>query len=128
VTSPDDETAATAVLLELQAITRPVRTLLFASRVVAVACVVSPGSRVLEPSVTLTDATATGGGEATVSTALPVLPSHVAMICTVPTAIAVTRPDADTVATPVLLELQAITRPVRVLLFASRVTAVACVV
>jgi hypothetical protein len=50
------------------------------------------------------------------------------MICTVPTAIALTRPEVDTVATPVLLELQVIRRPVSTLLFASRVVAVACVV
>ncbi len=35
VTSPDDETVLTAELLELQATTRPVSTLLLASRVMA---------------------------------------------------------------------------------------------
>jgi hypothetical protein len=40
-------------------------------------------------------------------------------------AIAVTRPALDTVAIPVLLELQVIARPVRTLLLASRVVAVA---
>jgi hypothetical protein len=47
------------------------------------------------------------------------------MICAEPTATAVTRPEADTVATAVLLELQATERPVRTLLLASRVVAVA---
>jgi hypothetical protein len=40
-------------------------------------------------------------------------------------AIAVTRPALDTVAIPVLLELQVTARPVRTLLLASRVVAVA---
>ena len=76
-------------------------------------------------SVTLTDATAIGVGLLTVRVAAPDLPSHAATICTLPTAIAVTRPELDTVATPVLLELHVIARPVRTLLLASRVVAVA---
>jgi hypothetical protein len=40
-----------------------------------------------------------------------------------PAATAVTKPEAETVLTPVLLEPQVITRPVSTLLFASRVTA-----
>jgi hypothetical protein len=125
VTRPDAETVANAMLSELHVITRPVRMLLFASRVVAVACVVNPGFREPVLSVTLTDAT---GAAVMVSVALPVCPSQPAMICTVPTAIALTRPEVDTVATPVLLELQVIARPVSTLLFASRVVAVAWVV
>jgi hypothetical protein len=71
VTSPDPETVATLALLELQLIVRPVRTLLLASRVVALACVVCPGFRELADSDTLTDATAMGGAELTVRAALP---------------------------------------------------------
>jgi hypothetical protein len=55
--------------------------------------------------------------------AVPVLVSLVAVIVALPAAIAVTRPDAETVLMLVLLELQAITRPVRTLLLASRVVA-----
>jgi hypothetical protein len=45
------------------------------------------------------------------------------VIVALPAAIAVTKPDAETVLMLVLLELQAITRPVRTLLLASRVVA-----
>ena len=70
-------------------------------------------------------ATGTGGGAATVSVALPLLLSLVAIICAEPTATALTTPDALTVATPVLLDVQAMLRPASTLLFASRVVAVA---
>jgi hypothetical protein len=61
VTSP--EALFTAAMLgasDVHAITRSVSTLLFASRVVAVACVVSPSTSDAAPSVTLTEATSTG--------------------------------------------------------------------
>jgi hypothetical protein len=65
-----------------------------------------------------------GGGAAVfVSVALPIFNSLVALICTVPAATAVARPDAETVAMAVLLELQLTARPVRTLLLASRVVA-----
>jgi hypothetical protein len=47
------------------------------------------------------------------------------MICAVPEPAADTKPDEETVATALLLELQVIARPVRTLLLASRVVAVA---
>jgi hypothetical protein len=71
VTKPDPETVATAVLLELHAMERPVSTLLLASRVVAVACVVCPGASELFARDRLTDATGTGGVDTTLSVALP---------------------------------------------------------
>jgi hypothetical protein len=114
-----------APLLEAQLIARPVSTLLLASRVVAVACVVWPGLRLLAARETLTEATATGGADDTVIVALPLRPSLVAVISADPTAAAVTRPDVDTVATELLVELQVTARPVRTLLLASRVVAVA---
>jgi hypothetical protein len=55
--------------------------------------------------------------------AVPVLVSLVAVIVALPAAIAVTRPDAETVLMLVLLEFQLITRPVSTLLLASRVVA-----
>jgi hypothetical protein len=119
---------ATAVLLELQLIDRPVSTLLLASRVVAVAWVVWPGLRELFASDTLTEATGTGGAVVTVNVALPFCPSLVALICADPTATAVTTPEELTVATELSLELQLTLRPVRTLLLASRVVAVAWVV
>jgi hypothetical protein len=131
VTNPELLTVATDVLLDVQAIARPVRTLLLASRVVAVACVVDPGLSEVELSETLTDATAAGGGgggAATLTPALPLFPSLVAVICAVPAATAVTTPEPLTVATPLLLDVQAMARPVSTLLLASRVVAVACVV
>jgi len=65
---------------------------------------------------------------ATVSVALPLLPSLVAVIWEVPTATAVTRPALETVATPVLAELQTTARPDKTLLAESRMVALACVV
>jgi hypothetical protein len=50
------------------------------------------------------------------------------MICAEPTATALTTPDALTVATPVLLEVQAMLRPESTLLFESRIVALAGVV
>src|SRR5712672_78021 len=69
-----------------------------------------------------------GGGEpvVTVIVDVPVLPSLVAVTCTLPITSAVTRPDAEIPATLVLPELQVMTRPVSTLLFASRVTAESC--
>jgi len=74
---------------------------------------------------TVTEATGTG---TTVTLALPVCPSLVAVMIVEPTAIAVTTPWAETVAIAVFALLQVTTLPVRTLLLASRVTAVACVV
>ena len=56
---------------------------------------------------------ATGGGF-TVRVAVPDLPSLVAVIVVVPVATPVATPEELTVATAVLLELQATTRPVSV--------------
>src|SRR5205085_9240482 len=95
------ETVATALLSDDQAMTRPVKTALFASRVVAVACVVCPIWIGDAARVTPTEATGIG---VTVSGALPVWPPLAALICAVPSAIAVTTPVVDTVATAVLSE------------------------
>jgi len=105
--------------------------LLFASRVVADNCCVLPIATVALEGETETDATGTGGGggAGTVMLELPVLPSLVAVICVVPAATAVTRPDDEL--TEAMLELALdhdTTRPVRTLLFASRVVADNCCV
>jgi hypothetical protein len=72
-----------------------------------------------------------GGGcttAVTVIVELPVLPSLVAVTCTLPITSAVTRPDAETPAMLGVAELQVTTRPVSTLLLASRVTAESCTV
>ena len=67
---------------------------------------------------------ATGMG-VTFSVALPVFPSLVAVIVAFPGATAVTTPSDETVATPVFPLVHVTTRPVRTLLPASNVVAVA---
>jgi hypothetical protein len=128
VTRPDAETVLTPVLLEPQVTTRPVSTLLFASRVTAESCTVPPTRRLDVAGDTETDATGTGAGALTVIAAVPVFVSLNAVIVALPAAMAVTRPDGETVLIPVLLELQLITRPVSTLLFASRAMAESCAV
>jgi len=64
----------------------------------------------------------------TLNSALPLLPSLVAVIDALPFATAVTNPELETVATDVLLEFHVIDRPVRTLPAESRAVAVACVV
>jgi hypothetical protein len=125
VTTPLDETVAIPVL-ELDHVTvRPVSTLLFASRAVAVSCTVWPTVTLGAAGETLTDATGTG---VTVTLAVPFFPSLVAVIVAEPTATPVTTPLGETVAMPVL-ELDHVTaRPVSTLLFASYAVAVSCTV
>jgi hypothetical protein len=125
VTNAVEDTVATLVLSEVQVTTRPLSIPPFASWGVAVACVVPTAVIVLEASPTLTDATGAG---VIVNAALPVFPSLVAAICAVPTETAVTTPVVETVATPVLSELQVTARPVSSPPLASRVVAVACAV
>jgi hypothetical protein len=109
MTTPVDETVATAVLSELQVMMRPVSTFPPASRAVAVACVVCASVIVDEASVTLTDATGTGE---TVTAEMPLWPSLVAVIVAEPGETAVTIPFCATVATAVLLDAHVIVRPV----------------
>ena len=59
---------------------------------------------------------------------VPVFVSLVAVMVTEPAATPVTRPDAETEAIALLLELHVIVRPVSTLLLASRVTAESCTV
>jgi hypothetical protein len=89
VTRPAAFTVATAVLSELQTISRPVSVLPWESSSVAVACVVCTALIELAASATVTVATGAG---VTVIGALPVFPSLVATMFAVPTAIAVTTP------------------------------------
>ena len=97
------------------------RTLLFASRVTAVACVVWVTCKLPDASVTDTDAT---GGGTTVTVCDPFLPSIVAVITADPAATPVTRPAEFTVAIAELALVHATVRPVSVLPFALRAVAV----
>jgi len=124
VTSPVEETVAIASLLE-DHVTRRESRVPWASVKVTLSCSVPPCTTVALDGLRATDAT---GACVTVSVAFPVLPSLVAVIDALPAEIAVTSPDAETVAIAVLAELQVTTRPVRTLLLASRVVADNCCV
>jgi hypothetical protein len=117
-------TDATAEFELDQLTTRPVRVLPFASRVVAVSCAVLPTVSVVEEGETVTVATGAGAGAITVTDALPVFPSLVAVTCAEPAATAVTNPVFAFTEATFEFELDhVITRPVSVLPLASRVVA-----
>src|SRR5207245_1095551 len=88
----------------------PVSASPLASFGVAVSCAVCPAGMLAVAGVTATDAT---GTTLTVSAAVPLLPSLVAVMVAEPAATPVTSPLPFTVATPVLLLAQVTTRPVR---------------
>jgi hypothetical protein len=111
VTCPFEPTEAMPTFALDQATTRPVRTLLFASRVVGDSWTVPPIWRVEVAGDTDTDATAIAAGALTVRAADAVLPSLDAEIDAVPGATAETSPAADTTATLVLLLPQVTVRP-----------------
>ena len=121
VTSPVADTVAAAALDELHVMTRPVNTLPSEAFVTAVSCTVSPTFIEGDDGVTVTELT---GGGFTVTDAVPVLPSDVAVIVADPALTAVTSPVADTVAVEALDELQLTGRPVRTLPWPSVVAAV----
>jgi hypothetical protein len=93
--------------------------------VVAASCTVPPAATLAEAGLTVTEAT---GTFATVTAAVPLFPSLVAVIVAEPATLAVTRPAALTVATVVLLLTQVIARPVNTLPAESLVVAVNCAV
>src|SRR5438132_7636184 len=123
LTSPEEETVATEMLLDVHVIGRPLRTFPFASRVTADSCTVRPAWTLGDAGETETEATGAGG--LTVNGAEPVFPSLVATMLAVPAATAVTTPPVVTVAMLVFDDDQTITRPVKTFPFASRVVAVA---
>src|SRR5713101_2714521 len=125
VTSPLAVTVATDVLELAQVTVRPVSGAPFASFGVAVSCTVDPTSTVADAGATVTEATGTW---TTVSAALPLCPSLVAVIVAVPATLPVTSPDALTVATVVLLLAHVTVRPVSGAPFASFGVAVSCTV
>jgi len=108
-TNPDEVTVATGVLLELHATGRLVTTVPFTSFTVAVSVVFVPDTMLIDAGATLTLPT---GGTRTVRVDDPDLPSLVAVMVAVPGVTPVTTPEDDTVATAVLLDVQATTRSV----------------
>lgn len=116
VTTPELDTVAAAVLLDAHETVRPTSTFPFASFSVAVRFAVRPTVKLVLGGVTVTVATGTG---ITVTNDVPVCPSLVAVIVAVPGDTAVTTPLALTVATKLLFELHATTRPVRTFPLAS---------
>lgn len=111
VTIPPAETVATPTALELQVGTRPGSVFPAASWAVAPKVPDSPTKSATDAGATTTEATGTAD---TVTTAVPDLPSLVAVIVMLPGANAVTRPAADTVATDGFDDPQITERPVRV--------------
>jgi hypothetical protein len=92
VTRPDAETVAIAVFAELQPITRPVSTLLLASRVIADSCADAPIVRLTVAGDTETDATGIGAGALTLSVVEAVIPPLEAETVVVPAPTAVASP------------------------------------
>lgn len=121
VTTPPDETVALEELLVVQVMDAPGTTAPSASRAIAESVVVAPTLTVAVAGVTVTVATGFG---VMVTVAVPVFPSLEAVIVAEPAATPVTTPLVETVAIARLLLLQATTRPVRILLLASRRVAV----
>ena len=117
VTTPVEDTVATVGTLDVQVTVRPVNTLPLPSFVTAVSAAVPPTSRLALVGVTVMDAT---GTFETVTVAVPLFPSLVAVMVAVPTATAVTTPVFDTVATAWALDAQVTTRPDTSVPFASR--------
>src|SRR5436190_816847 len=103
---------------------RPVNVLPVESFRVAVSCTVCP-TRMLAVGEIVTEATGTG---ATVTAALPVLPSLIAVIVAAPATPPVTSPPLETVATPVLPLVHVTVRPAKVLPVESFGVAVSCTV
>jgi len=123
VTTPLLLTAATVVLLLAHVTVRPVSVFPAESLVTAVNCWVAPTRKLADAGLTVTDAT---GAFVTVTPAVTLFVSLVAVIVTEPAAFPVTMPVLLTVASPVLLLTHVTTRPVSVLPAESLVTAVNC--
>src|SRR3989454_874371 len=125
VTTPLELTVATEVLLLDQDTARPDSGAPFASLGVATSCTAPFTCNDAVAGLTLTDATATF---ATVTLAVPLCPSLVAVIVAEPAAAPVTKPLPVTVATDVLLLAHVTVRPDNGAPFASFGVAVSCTV
>jgi len=125
LTSPLPLTVATPGLLLAQVTVRPLSGFPFASLGVTVSCTVWPAGTDADAGLTVTDAT---GTLVTVSAAVPLFPSLVAVSVAAPTATPVACPAPFTVATAGLLLDQVTVRPPSGLPNASRVIAAYCAV
>src|SRR2546425_6003604 len=125
VTSPLPLTLATAALLVAHVTTRPDRTLPLASFGTAKSCSVPPTHMDADAGVTVTEAT---GTLVTVTAAVPLFPSLVAVIVADPAPAPVTNPLPVTVAAAGLLDAHVTTRPVSAAPLASFGVAVSCTV
>ena len=125
LTSPPVDTVTTAALLVAHVTTRPGSALPPASFGVAVSCTVCPAVTLAGAGVTVTEAT---GATVTVTAAVPLFPSLVAVTVAEPAAFAATRPLALTVATDVLLLPHVIVRPISTLPAESLVVTDSCAV
>src|SRR5437870_9878924 len=108
VTSPLELTVAIAVLPLTQLTVRPVSGLPFASFGVAVSCTVLPSFTQADAGLTVTEAT---GTLETVTLAVPLCPSLVAVIVADPATVPATSPLPLTLATEVLLLAHVTVRP-----------------
>jgi hypothetical protein len=124
VTCPPLATETTLLLLLAQVTVRPASTVPLASFSVAVSCAVAPTVRLLVAGDTVTVATGAGDGAATVTLAVPLIPSLDAVIMAAPIATAVTIPLDETVATLVFEDDHVTARPVSTVPLASSVVAV----
>src|SRR5256712_4523961 len=123
VTRPAAETVAMAGLELAHVTARPTSTFPAASLGVVVSCTAPPTYTFAAAGLTTTEATGTVD---TVTAAVPLWPSLVAVIVVDPTARPVTSPLADTVATAPLLVVQVTVRPLSGLPLASLGVAVSC--
>src|SRR3989442_1656882 len=123
VTSPLADTVERPGLDLVQVTARPVSAFPLASLGVALSCTVPPTTTFAVAGLTTTEATGTVD---TVTAAVPLWPSLVAVIVTAPTATPVTRPLAETVATAPLLVVQVTVRPLSGLPAASLGVAASC--
>ena len=121
VTTPLPLTRAIVVSLLDHVTARPDKTLPLASLRVAVSCAVCPTDTVADDGVTVTEAT---GAVVTVTAAVPLFPSLVAVIVAEPAATPLTRPVLLTVAAAVLLLDQVTVLPVSTFPAESNVVAV----
>jgi hypothetical protein len=123
VTSPVEDTVATAGALDAQVMDRPESTWPAESVKVAVSCTVAPTSTTAVTGLIATDAT---GTFATLIAADAPIPSLVAVIVTDPAATPVTSPAADTVAMAGFELVQVTARPVSTVPAASLGVALSC--
>jgi hypothetical protein len=117
VTNPPALTVATAELLLAHVTVRPESVFPLASCSAAASCTVWPTAVLTVAGFTLTDAT---GAAVTVTEAVPLFPSLVAVMVAEPASTPVTSPLSLTLATPESLVVQVTTRPVSLFPYASR--------